>query len=332
MTQQRTPRTFHIDQARRQQVPCLVGLYGASGSGKTYSALRLGKGMEQTRPGGPGKLGVIDTEGGRALHYADQFEFLHMPFAPPFGSLDYLDAFDAMVAQGITTIIVDSMSHEHEGAGGILEAHTALCDANGGDKYKMRAWGILKPLRRKMIHRILQARVNFIFCFRAKEKIKVAAGGRPTPMGWMPIGAEELVYEMTVNCLLLPGCGGVPTWTSQDVGTRGILKLPAQFANNGTFSGGPLDEATGERLGKWARGDDVVVATVAPPANWTEWEQRAGMSHSSLVAALSVVGTIGPGETYEDIDAHRRANIYNRPEAVAGWLKDQQNNPAETTA
>ena len=34
-------RTFEIKDAIRQQVPVLIGLSGASGSGKTYSAMLL---------------------------------------------------------------------------------------------------------------------------------------------------------------------------------------------------------------------------------------------------------------------------------------------------
>ena len=45
-----------------------LALFGVSGGGKTYSALRLATGLG-------GKIALIDTEHGSASKYADRFEF-----------------------------------------------------------------------------------------------------------------------------------------------------------------------------------------------------------------------------------------------------------------
>jgi predicted ABC-type transport system involved in lysophospholipase L1 biosynthesis ATPase subunit len=84
-----TGRRFDIRPAVRQKVPLLLGLAGPSGSGKTYSALRLAAGIAEVTGG---DVVVIDTENRRAQHYADQFNFQHIDFAPPYGPLDYLAA------------------------------------------------------------------------------------------------------------------------------------------------------------------------------------------------------------------------------------------------
>ena len=47
--------------------------------------------------------------------------------------------------------------------------------------------------------------------------------------GYMPIAGEEFVFEMTMNCLLLPGSAGVPQWQSNYPGERAMMKLPRQF-------------------------------------------------------------------------------------------------------
>ena len=83
---------FAIKPAVREQVPVMVGLMGASGSGKTYSAIRLATGIQRVTGG---DICVIDTESRRALHYADDFKFLHMQFDAPFGPLRYLEAIKA---------------------------------------------------------------------------------------------------------------------------------------------------------------------------------------------------------------------------------------------
>lgn len=116
------PREFTMQKAVRGQVPLLIGLTGPSGSGKTFSALRLAKGIQSIVGG---KICGVDTESRRMLHYADNFDFQHVDFQAPFGSLDYLAALQACVAGGAKVIIVDSMSHEHSGVGGMIEYQEA---------------------------------------------------------------------------------------------------------------------------------------------------------------------------------------------------------------
>lgn len=249
-------RTFADSPAVRARVPLLIGLVGASGSGKTFSALRLSKGIQAVTGG---DIGVIDTEARRALHYADAFKFRHLPFDAPFGPLDYLAAIEHFFKKGVHTIVVDSMSHEHEGPGGVLEMHETetqrLVKAwnSSADKVKFAAWQKPKSERRRLLNSLLQMPANFIFCFRAKEKLKVVPGQQPKQLGWMPIAGEEFVYEMTLNCLLYPNSGGVPSWHPEELGEKAMVKLPEQFKQ--LFAERkPLSEATGEALARWAEG------------------------------------------------------------------------------
>lgn len=242
-------RTFEDSEAVRQRVPLLIGLMGPSGGGKTFSALRLATGIQRVTGG---DIFVIDTEAKRALHYADRFRFRHLPFGAPFGPLDYLEAVEHCVQRGAKIIITDSTSHEHEGPGGVLEQHDRVV-AEKGDKYSMTAWIRPKADRRRLINSVLQLPISSIWCFRAKEKVKVVKGQDPKPLGYMPIAGEEFIYEMTVNCLLLPRADGVPTWQSDELGERQMIKLPAQFRE--IFAkGGPLSEEIGAELAKWAEG------------------------------------------------------------------------------
>ncbi len=241
-------RTFEDKPAVREQTPLLVGLMGPSGGGKTYSALRLATGIQRVSGG---DIYFIDTEARRALHYAETFKFRHLDFKAPFGPLDYLAAVEHCVSKGGKTIIVDSMSHEHEGPGGVLEMHD---QEMGGDfKKSMIAWKKPKSERRRMLNSILQIPANFIFCFRAKEKLKVKKGTEPEPLGFMPIAGEEFVFEMTANALLLPNAGGVPTWISDYQGEKMMMKLPTQFAELFKESR-PMDEALGESMARWSLG------------------------------------------------------------------------------
>lgn len=256
------PRQFQVTDARREHVPLLIGLMGPSGSGKTFSALELASGIQQVVGG---DIYGIDTEARRMLHYADRFKFKHLDFKPPFGSLDYLAAIRHCVQQGARTVIIDSATHEHVGEGGYLERAEAKINRLAGDDYKKReamkmlGWAEVGPLRTRMLEGIKQLDVNLIFCFRAKEKTKpVKKDGKTeiVPMGFMPIAGEELVYEMTVNCLLLPKANGVPTWRSDHIGERMMMKEPEQFKAIFANSA-PLSADIGRKLALWAKGSDA---------------------------------------------------------------------------
>lgn len=263
----RPPRTFEDSPGERHATPLFIGLFSPTGAGKTFSALRLATGIQRISGG---DIFGADSESNRMLHYAPKkgeeanpakgkFRFRHIPFRAPFSPLDYLDVVDHCISKGAKTIIIDSTSHEHEGAGGVLEWHAAetkrLAKAwnTSEAKAQMSAWQEPKQARRKLINRILQVNANFIFCYRAKEKLRIRPGKDPEELGYMPIGGEELFFEMTLSCLLLPMAKGVPNWDSKMPGERAMMKLPTQFEE---LFGKPrqLDEDTGQQLAEWAAG------------------------------------------------------------------------------
>ena len=260
MTLNAPARTFTDKPATREATPLLVGLFGPSGGGKTYSALRLATGIQKVVGG---DIFGIDSESRRMLHYADKFNFRHVQFDAPFGSLDYLAAAEHCVKQGAKVLIIDSASHEHEGPGGVLEQHAeetkrlAKAWNCSEDKAQIAAWASPKQARRRMINTLLQINANFVFCFRAREKIKIITGKPPLELGFMPICGEEFFFEMTLSTLLLPGDKGVPRWGSDFVGERTMMKLPGQFE---AMFGKPkqLDEETGQQLAEWSAGVPVI--------------------------------------------------------------------------
>ncbi|GAG25432.1 unnamed protein product, partial [marine sediment metagenome] len=60
-------------------------------------------------------------------------------------------------------------------------------------------------------------------------------------------------------CLLYPASNGVPTWETEQVGERAMVKLPQQFM--GIFKEQqPLSEAIGRELSEWAAGKETAEA------------------------------------------------------------------------
>lgn len=267
---------FKLSTAKRDALPLFIGLCGPSGSGKTYSALRLAAGIQRVTGG---KVAFIDTEACRALHYAETFSFEHMPFTPPFSPDDYWEAISECVESGAKTIVIDSMSHEHEGPGGVLEWHESEVQRLAAQwkapssAVQLPAWAEPKAARRKLLNNILQVNVNLVCCFRAKRKVSLptaeqkSQGQRqPIDMGWMPVAGAEFAYEMTSLAVLTPGCKGVPDWDVKDPGTEMVVKRPAQFERI-LGDGAQLCEDMGEAMARWALG--------APKKPKQEYSERA---------------------------------------------------------
>jgi AAA domain len=251
-------RTFEDKPAVRSRVPLLIGIMGPSGGGKTYSALRLATGIAKVSGG---DIFMVDTESRRGLHYADAFRYRHVDFGAPFSPSDYLQVLEHCAAKGAGTVIVDSMSHEHEGPGGVLEWHQAELErlhansnADKAEKLTWAAWAKPKTDRRRLINAILQLHMNLIFCFRAKEKLRIITGKSPESKGWMPIAGEEYLFEMTVNFLLPPGASGLPMWKGLTAEQEMFLKEPPSQFRDLLKTPRPLDESIGEGMATWAAG------------------------------------------------------------------------------
>jgi hypothetical protein len=278
MTQAIAEDVFTHSPAARIATPLFAAIVGPSGTGKTYSALRLATGMQRITGG---EIFGIDTESNRMLHYAPlpgekadpmkgKFAFQHVRLEAPYGSLRYLAAIRYAASKGAKNIVIDSGSHEHDGVGGVLEQHQSeverLVKENGrsADANKMSAWGVPKANRRKLINSILtELSVNCIFCFRAKPKLHIATkkekadGMEPvSPKGFCAIAGEEFIYEMMIKFVLLPGARGVPTWHSDFQGEQEMMKIPEQFLH--IFEAPvPLSEEIGQQLAEWAAGGDT---------------------------------------------------------------------------
>ena len=235
--------------AVRENVSLLIGLAGPSGSGKTYSAMQLATGLA-----GGKRFAVIDTEAGRALHYADQFQFDHADLRAPFRPKAYADAIQAADQAGYPVILVDSCSHEWDGDGGILDWQEDEFQRLGNrDSVKMLSWQEPKKDHRKMLTRLLQVRAHVILCFRAADKVEMAkVDGRTVVRpkqtltgldGWVPICEPRLPYELTMSALLLPDRPGIPR----------PIKLQEQHRSMFPADR-PIGPDAGRALAAWAAG------------------------------------------------------------------------------
>lgn len=190
-----------FQKAVRKASPMLLSLSGVSGSGKTYSSLKLAAGLA----GPNGRVGFIDTENGRGSMYADSPGILaDLPTGYAIGQLDppyspdrYIDCITTAEKDGISVLIIDSATHEWEGIGGCCE----IAETN-----KLRGmpnWAKAKMLHKRFVNHCLSSNMHIVFCLRAREKVKIAknADGREEvlPIGIQPIAEKNFVFEMTLS-------------------------------------------------------------------------------------------------------------------------------------
>lgn len=246
--------TFTHRPAKRENTPLIVGLAGPTKSGKTYSAHRVAKGLAN---GGP--VAMINAEGAKGHQYADEFDYTAIDITRPYRPERYTEAL--RYALGLeprpAVVIIDSLSHMHDGPGGLLEYHSDELDRMAGTDFKKRdrmnwtAWIRPKAAENQFIYAMLEADCHLILCFRAKEKIKIVKGAEPIELGWQPIAGERVAFETIFTLTLPPRSKGVPDLSASDMRKPfDTLIRPDQ----------PLTEDTGRALREWASGGAPVRA------------------------------------------------------------------------
>lgn len=182
---------MELKQAQRKQAKIKLGIQGCSGSGKTMGALLLAYGL----CGNWNKIAVIDTENYSASLYAHLGAFSVVNIAAPFSPEKYRDAIKLCEDAGMEVIIIDSISHEWEGAGGILDIHGNMA----GNSFTN--WSKLTPRHNAFVQAILQSPVHVIGTIRSKQEYVLSErNGKQVPekVGLKGVTREGMDYEFTL--------------------------------------------------------------------------------------------------------------------------------------
>lgn len=233
--------------AKKEIVPLKLAISGASGSGKTYSALRLARGLV----GPTGRVAVVDTENKSASLYADRFKFDVCNVEPreyqynggrqtmkSFNAADFANAVNGAISAKYDVLIIDSASHAWEAT---LDAKTRL-DAGGGNSFTN--WGAAGNLWKNVVNAILQAPIPVIACFRSKTEyvLETSEAGKivPRKFGLAPIARDGSEFEFT-------------TWF--DVDRQHVASTSKD--RTGLFAEPAIiTEETGEMFARWLRSLD----------------------------------------------------------------------------
>jgi hypothetical protein len=266
--------TYSFRPAIKSQAKPLVGLYAESGAGKTLSALYLALGFT----GDGDKIGMLETEAGRGEAYVNSKEFPHnynvLSLRDDFSPKNYNAAIKAAEAAKLQALIIDSASHEWEGAGGVL----SMAAKNQEDGKK----GPLVWQRPKMDHQslfmlpLLQTPIPLVIvCMRAKFLMEEVV--RDGKKEWAkskelsPKQSEDILFEMFVH-----------GWIGKDDHKFHGTKYTLGELRQVIVDGEPISIETGKRLQQWAAGgrSQHPGSPPSPPAT------SAGPSASDRVAKV----------------------------------------------
>lgn len=222
---------MQLQQTNRHNVKLRLGISGASGFGKTYSALKLAFGITQDWS----KIAVIDTENSSASLYSDLGNFNVLNLFSPYSPERYINAIDICEKSNIEVIIIDSITHEWQGEGGCLQIHEQL----GG---RFQDWARVKPRHQKFIDKILQSQSHIITTTRRKTdySLDISSNGKSKVVkhGTKEITSEGFEYELSVNFEL--------------INENHLCKVSKDRTN--LFSGKPefvINSDTGKKLKAW---------------------------------------------------------------------------------
>ena len=216
-----------------------MAIQGPSGSGKTYSSLLVAHGLTNDWS----KIAVIDTENGSAHLYADLGDYHVMTLKAPYSPERYIEAIKAAVNQGYQCLIIDSLSHEWSGTGGVLEIHSSI----PGNSFA--AWAKVTPRHNACVQEILQSDIHVIATMRSKtDYVMSDKNGKTVPekVGLKATQREDAEYEFTL------------VFELNHLNNASVSKdRTGLFKNAHDIK---LSQATGERINQWCSAESVLAS------------------------------------------------------------------------
>ena len=210
--------------AERKRAKARILIEGPSGSGKSYSALRLAKGLG-------GRIAAIDTEHGSLSMYSDLGEFDVMELSAPFSPDRYIAAIREAEQSGYDVLIIDSITHEWSGEGGCLDIKDKLPGANDWAK-----WSKVTPMHQRFIETMLQSPLHIIATVRSKTEWTLDEN-KPKKIGTAPQQRDGMDFEFTMVFTVQAGNHVASVTKDRTAQFDGYLQV--------------IDETTGKRIADW---------------------------------------------------------------------------------
>jgi hypothetical protein len=180
-----------FSKAERSQLYLRCALFGPSGSGKFFTALRMAQGIaDKMRV----PFAVIDTESRSASKYADRFQF-------DVDNLDkktvdnYIASMNEAEKAGYKVLVIDSLSHAWRE---LTEEEDRITQASTS-KNSVLSWAKVSPKQKRLVSAILSFPGHIIVTMRSKTEwiIGEEKNGKTAPekLGLAPEQGKGIEYE-----------------------------------------------------------------------------------------------------------------------------------------
>lgn len=182
---------MELRKSSRSSARIRIAVQGCSGSGKTYSSLILGYGLCKDWK----KIAVIDTEHQSADLYSHLGEYFVLNLTAPYTPERYIEAISTCESAGMEVIIIDSISHEWEADGGILDIHSQMA----GNSFTN--WSKITPRHNALVQKILASNSHVIATVRSKQDYVITEkNGKSVPekVGMKGVQRDGLEYDFTI--------------------------------------------------------------------------------------------------------------------------------------
>ena len=253
----------------RTKFPVLICLFGFSGCGKTKSAIKIAQGLG-------GKTMFMDTETGRGRVYAEDAKgFGYTELTPPFTPERYMAAIKQVERAGFDNLVIDSVSHEWDGLGGMLE----IAEGNvtkTGKKIEGRAKWSVKSRHKAFMNTMMAGRMNIIICLRAKDRfVERFIENKKESMidGFLPLQERNFKYDMMVQ-LPMPEGGKGRYLMDETLGFKCPEMLLSAFQ-----SGNQITEEVGKKISEWIATGEAVDELLRQAREKAMVEAEQGVEH-----------------------------------------------------
>lgn len=295
-----------LETASRKKAKIKLALQGPSGSGKTMSALLVAFGL----CGKWSSIAVVDTENHSAELYSHLGNYNVVNIGAPFTPEKYCEAIHLCEKSGMEVVILDSISHEWDGSGGILDIHGNMA----GNSFTN--WNKLTPRHNDFVQTILQSPCHVIGTIRSKQDyVLQEKNGKQVPekVGMKGVTREGMDYEFT---LVL------------DID----IKHNASASKDRTqiFSGQPdfkITQETGMKILEWCNSGAALepVATPAPELQIPIVQQISLCKTMKELLALYNRVTVEVQALYKNDFATKRDELKPTSNPIINISKSQEN-------
>lgn len=251
-------RRFTFEDGEHKDIPILIGLSAASGGGKTHTAMRIALGMQREAGEGAGPIVLIDTDNRRGLALGPRpgqkadpegdppsYAFKYLQLTPPFDPQSYMEAVEQAAILGPSVLVIDTMSDEWNGEGGMLEE----VDDNQA-RNQFGHWKEPKKKHKRLMARLRQLQCPVIITMMAEDKVK-QAGSQIVHIGWTPVCCRTPPLPRDLTFHFFVGHDGVPGALASS--REEFDHAKAGIGAHGLVKDGEIGtEEVGRRLARWA--------------------------------------------------------------------------------